>query len=161
MRTTNKFKTITMVIILVLSICFTSIPVNAKKKVKYTKTEKKLAETLAHFQSEEMIDPDSFKLKAIYKVNYKMIGDAAETYKLLGIYKNCKTILYKIKYIGKNVFSGTVTDYLYISSTYHYYDSDSIDEDEYDNYTNYAKYNVKKKFFNNVKKLTKKYYKEV
>ena len=69
-------------------------------------------------------------------------------------------ISYKIKYSGKNVFSGTVTDYLYISSTYYYYDSDSIDEDEYDDYTNYGNYNVKKKFFNNVKKLTKKYYKK-
>lgn len=160
MRTTNtnKFKKVTMVIILVLSICFTSISANAKKKVKYTKTEKKLAEAIANYQFNNLIDPDSFKLKAIYKVNYKLKDDYADMYKELGEYEQIKTVSYFIMYTGANAFGDTVTNYFYISSTYHCFDNNEVVEFMYKKCANYNPYKVKKKFFNNVKKLEKKYY---
>lgn len=154
----KKIKTTIIVMVLIFSLGIIS-PISAMAKTKYTKTEKKIARNLSYFQ-EELIDPDSFRIKNIYKVKYVLMDEYADYYKNLGIYNRCKTLKYAIKYTAKNMLGGTVSDYVYLSSKYYYFDSDSIDFDEYIDKTNYAKSKQSKKTLKNVRKLTKKYYNE-
>lgn len=154
----KKIRTTIIVMALIFSLGIIN-PMYVGAKTKYTKTEKKIARNLSYFQ-DELINPDSFKIKNIYKVKYVLMNEYADYCKDLGIYNRCKTLTYAIKYTAKNMLGGTVTDYVYLSSKYYYFDSDSIDFDEYIDKTNYTKSKQSKKMLKNVRKLTKKYYNE-
>ena len=121
--------------------------INVSAKVKYTKTEKKLAYTLAEFQDNELIDPDSFKIKHIYKTNYVLKKSQYDFYKAIGLYKQVKTLTWKVEYTAKNCLGGTVKDEVYLSSTWNYFDMDTDDlEEQYNDKTDYTKYRKSKKF---------------
>ena len=71
-------------LLLAVVVCLSVVkPVNAKTK--YTKTEKNLAFALAVFQDNELLDPDSFKIKKISKVKYILNKDNFEVYAACGI----------------------------------------------------------------------------
>lgn len=148
-----------LTLFLLLSICVVTVQ-TASAATKYTKVEKKLANSLADFQDSELIDPDSFKIKHIYRVNYVMTKENQKVYKAYGILNAYKTIKWEVEYIAKNSFGGTVKNTVYISSSYYYVEDDDMDFDEYIDKTNYINRNTSKKFLTNVKKLTKKYYNE-
>ena len=147
-----------LALLMVVVMCIVTVqPVSAATK--YTKTEKKLAQSLANFQDSELVDPDSFKIRHIYKVNYTLNKENYNIYKLYDLLDSCKTIKWKVEYTAKNKLGGTVKDTVYISSTY--YSMTDVDFEEYTDKTNYSKRSTSKKFVDKIKKLTKKYYKEL
>ena len=147
-------------VVLVIVLCIMTVqPVSAATK--YTNAERKLAQTLANYQDNELIDPDSFKIRHIYKVRYSLKSENYEAYDAWGLLDSYKNLAWEIDYTAKNSFGGTVRDTLYISSTYYYTNIDDIDFDEYNDKTNYKTKNRSKAFVNKIKKLTKKYYDEL
>jgi hypothetical protein len=154
-----KKKTNLIVIVLAFAILMANtMPINAAAK--YSKSEKGLAYALACFQDNELKDPDSFKIRHIYKVKYTMKKDAQYIYELYDLLEYCKTLSWEVEYSAKNSLGGTVTDTVYISSTYNYFTEDELDFEEYNDKTDYAKKNKSKSFVNKIKKLTKQYYEE-
>lgn len=142
-------------LLMVVVMCVVMVqPVGAATK--YTKTEKKLAQSLALFQDIDLVDPDSFKIKHIYKVNYTLNKEQYKVYKLYDLLDSCKTIKWEVEYTAKNALGGTIKDTVYISSTYH--SITDVDFDEYTDKTDYFKRNTSKKFVDRIKRLTKKYY---
>lgn len=133
-------------------------PVSAKTK--YTKTEKNLSYTLAVFQDNELLDPDSFKIRKISSVKYTLNKDNYEGYEACGILDDYKTITWKVDYTAANAFGGIVRDTVYVTSTWTYCSEDDMDFEEYTDKTNYAKNVKSKSFVKKIKKLTSKYYKE-
>ena len=146
-------------LLLVVAVCLTVVqPVSAKTK--YTKTEKNLAFALACYQDNELLDPDSFKIRKISSVKYALNKDNYEGYEAWGILDDYKTIAWKVDYTASNAFGGIVRDTVYVTSTWAYCGEDDIDFEEYTDKTNYAKNGKSKAFVNKIKKLTSKYYKE-
>ena len=146
-------------LLLVVTVCLTVVqPVSAKTK--YTKTEKNLSFALACYQDNELLDPDSFKIRKISRVKYVLNKDNYEGYEAWGILDDYKTITWKVDYIASNAFGGIVSDTVYVTSTWAYCSEDDIDFEEYTDKTNYAKSSNSKSFVKRVKKLTSKYYKE-
>ena len=68
----NKRKLLSIVLALVALV---SLMQPTYAKTKYTKTEKKLAETIAFFQEDNLVDPDSFRIRRIHRVKYKLDKD--------------------------------------------------------------------------------------
>ena len=154
-------KKITKVLCLLLAVivCLSVIqPVSAKTK--YTKTEKNLAFALACYQDNELMDPDSFKIRKISRVKYALNKDNYEGYEAWGILDDYKTIAWKVDYTASNAFGGIVRDTVYVTPTWAYCSDDDIDFEEYTDKTNYAKSSKSKSFVKKIKKLTSKYYKE-
>ena len=146
-------------LLLVVIACLATIqPVGAKTK--YTKTEKNLAYTLACYQDNELLDPDSFKIRKISRVKYLLNKDNYEGYEAWGILDDYKTITWKVDYTAANAFGGIVRDTVYVTSTWAYCSEDDIDFEEYTDKTNYAKSSKNKSFVKKIKKLVSKYYKE-
>ena len=146
-------------LLLVVAVCLTAVqPVSAKTK--YTKTEKNLAFALACYQDNELMDPDSFKIRKISRVKYALNKDNYEGYEAWGILDDYKTITWKVDYTASNAFGGIVRDTVYVTSTWASCSEDDIDFEEYTDKTNYAKSSKNKSFVKRVKKLTSKYYKE-
>ena len=144
-------------LLLVVAVCLTFVqPVSAKTK--YTKTEKNLAFTLAVFQNNELLDPDSFKIRKISSVKYTLNKDNYEGYEAWGILDDYKTITWKVDYTAANAFGGIVRDTMYVTHTWAYCSEDDIDFEEYTDKTNYAKSGKSKSFVKKIKKLTSKYY---
>lgn len=147
-------------VVLVIVLCIMTVqPVSAATK--YTNAERKLAQTLAYYQDSELLNPDSFKIRHIYKVRYLLKSENYEVYDMLDILDAYKNLAWEIDYTATNSFGATVRDTLYISSTYSYANIDDIDFEEYNNKTNYKTKNRSKAFVNKIKKLTKKYYDEL
>lgn len=153
-----KHKKIFALLVTIVLCLITVQPVSAKTK--YTKTEKKLAYALACFQDNELVDPDSFKIRHIYKIKYTLKKDCYESYEAWGLLDSYKTVSWEVEYSTKNYLGGTVTDTVYITSTYNYFTEDEMDFEEYNDKTNYANRKKSKSFVSRIKKLTKKYYDE-
>lgn len=146
-------------LLLAVVMCLTVVqPVNAKTK--YTKAEKNLACTLAVFQDNELLDPDSFKIRKISRVKYILNKDNFEVYAACGILDSYKTIAWKVDYTASNAYGGIVKESVYITSTWNYCCEENMDFEEYTDKTNYAKSGKSKSFVKKIKKLTSKYYKE-
>ena len=146
-------------LLLVVAVCLTVVqPVSAKTKC--TKTEKNLAFALACYQDNELMDPDSFKIRKISRVKYALNKDNYEGYEAWGILDDYKVITWKVDYTAANAFGGIVRDTVYVTSTWAYCGEDDIDFEEYTDKTNYAKNSKSKSFVKKIKKLTSKYYKE-
>lgn len=146
-------------LLLAVVMCLTVVqPVNAKTK--YTKAEKNLAYTLAVFQDNELLDPDSFKIRKISRVKYILNKDNFEVYAACGILDSYKTIAWKVDYTASNAYGGIVKESVYITSTWNYCCEENMDFEEYTDKTNYAKSGKSKSFVKKIKKLTSKYYKE-
>ena len=144
-------------LLLVVVACLATVqPVSAKNK--YTKTEKNLAFALACYQDNELLDPDSFKIRKISRVKYALNKDNYEGYEAWGILDDYKTIAWKVDYTAANTFGGIVRGTVYITSTWAYCSEDDMDFEEYTDKTNYAKSNKSKSFVKKIKKLTSKYY---
>ena len=144
-------------LLLVVAVCLTVVqPVSAKTK--YTKTEKNLAFALACYQDNELLDPDSFKIRKISRVKYTLNKDNYEGYESWGILDDYKTIAWKVDYTASNAFGGIVRDTVYVTSTLAYCSEDDIDFEEYTDKTNYAKNGKSKSFVKKIKKLMSKYY---
>lgn len=129
-------------------------------KTKYTKTEKNLAFALACYQDNELLDPDSFKIRKISRVKYALNKDNYEGYEAWCILDDYKTITWKVDYTASNAFGGIVNDTVYVTSTWAYCSEDDIDFEEYTDKTNYSKSSKSKSFVKKIKKLTSKYYKD-
>ena len=103
-------------LLLVVAVCLTVVqPVSAKTK--YTKTEKNLAFALACYQDNELLDPDSFKIRKISRVKYTLNKDNYEGYEAWGILDDYKIITWKVDYTASNAFGGIVRDtvcYFYV-----------------------------------------------
>ncbi len=127
-------------------------------KTKYTKTEKNIAMTLANFQEEDLVDPDSFKIKKVREVKYVLNEDIRWLYKEAGIYKDYKTIKWAVDFTAKNSYGGRVKNTIYISSTYCYFADDGTCLEDYDDCTNHYNKTNTKKLTKHVKTLAKKYY---
>ena len=150
-------KIITLLATIVL--CFMiATPVHAATK--YSKTEKSLAYALACFQDNELIDPDSFEIRHINKVKYSLKKSCYDLYEAFGLLDYCKTISWEVEYSASNYLGGTITDTVYISSTYNYFTEDDLDFEEYTDKTDYKNRKKSKSFVSKIKKLTKKYYNE-
>lgn len=146
-------------LLLAVVMCLTVVqPVNAKTK--YTKAEKNLAYTLAVFQDNELLDPDSFKIRKISRVKYILNKDNFEVYAACGILDSYKTIAWKVDYTASNAYGGIVKESVYVTSTWNYCSEEDMDFEEYTDKTNYAKSGKSKSFVKKIKKLTSKYYKE-
>ena len=146
-------------LLLVVAACLSMVqPISAKTK--YTKTEKNLAYTLAAFQDNELLDPDSFKIRKISRVKYTLNKDNYEGYEAWGILDDYKMITWKVDYTAANALGGIVRDTVYVTSTWAYCSEDDIDFEEYTDKTNYSKSSKNKSFVKKIKKLTSKYYKE-
>ena len=144
-------------LLLVVVACLAMVqPVSAKTK--YTKTEKNLAFALACYKDNELLDPDSFKIRKISRVKYTLNKDNYEGYEAWGILDEYKTITWKVDYTAANAFGGIVRDTVYVTSTWAYCSDYDIDFEEYTDKTNYAKSSKSKSFVKRVKKLTSKYY---
>jgi hypothetical protein len=157
-----KMKKITKGLCLILAIvaCLTIVqPVNAATK--YSKAEKKLAWSLACYQDNELLCPDTFKIKNISKVKYVLDKENYEMYEALDLLDYVKTIDWKVTYIAENAFGANVKEVVYVSSTGNYFGEDDIDFEEYHDKTDYAKSNKSDSFVKKIKKLTSKYYKEM
>lgn len=149
------FKRKLLWIMMAIITCIYMVPtVNAATK--YSKTEKKLSETLAAFQDERLVDPDSFKIKRISKIQYTLNEDSYWFYEYSGTIDDVKNIKWKIDYSASNYYGGTVRETVYVSSTYLCLSENDIFLDDYTDDT--GKYKVSKSFTKNVKTLTKKYY---
>ena len=81
----NKRKLLSIVLALVVLV---SLMQPTYAKTKYTKTEKKLAETIACFQEDNLIDPDSFRIRRIHRVKYKLDKDVYFIYEAYGLLKD-------------------------------------------------------------------------
>lgn len=146
-------------LLLAVVVCLSVVqPVNAKTK--YTKTEKNLAFALAVFQDNELLDPDSFKIKKISKVKYVLNKDNFEVYAACGILDSYRTIAWKVDYTASNAYGGIVKESVYVTSTWNYCSEYDIDFEDYTDKTSYAKSSKSKSFIKKIKKLTSKYYKE-
>lgn len=146
-------------LLLVVVTCLAMVqPVSAK--IKYTKTEKNLAYTLAVFQDSELWNPDSFKIRKISKVKYALNKDNYEGYEAWGILNDYKMIAWKVDYTAANALGGIVRDTVYVTPTWAYCSEDDIDFEEYTDKTNYANSIESKSFVKKIKKLTSKYYNE-
>ena len=140
-------------LLLVVAVCLTVFqPVSAKTK--YTKTEKNLAFALACYQDNELMDPDSFKIRKISSVKYTLNKDNYEGYEAWGILDDYKMITWKVDYTAANALGGIVRDTVYVTSTWAYCGEDDIDFEEYTDKTNYSKNSKSKSFVNKIKKLT-------
>ena len=156
----NRFIVLLLIMTMVISVVQPATTTVTAKTTKYTKTERKLSQTLADFQDSELLDPDSFKIRHIYRVKYalkKKYYESYREYKILGAYK---TIKWEVEYSAKNAFGGTVRDTVYVSSTYNYTDEDGMDFDEYTDKTDVMKKYPSKKYLERIRALTKKYYNE-
>lgn len=146
-------------LLLVVVVCLSTVqPVSARTK--YTKTEKNLAFALACYQDNELLDPDSFKIRKISMVKYTLNKDNYEGYEAWGILDDYKTITWKVDYTAANAFGGIVRDTVYVTSMWTYCSEDDMDFEEYTDKTNYAKSSKSKSFVKKIKKITSKYYKE-
>lgn len=146
-------------LLLAVVMCLTVVqPVNAKTK--YTKTEKNLAFALAVFQDNELLDPDSFKIKKIRKIKYVLNKDNFEVYAACGILDSYRTITWKVDYTASNAYGGIVKESVYVTSTWNYCSEEDIDFEDYTDKTNYSKSSKSKSFVKKIKKLVSKYYKE-
>ena len=144
-------------LLLVVAVCLTVVqPVSATTK--YTKTEKNLAFALACYQDNELLDPDSFKIRKISRIKYTLNKDNYEGYEAWGILDDYKMITWKVDYTAANALGGIVRDTVYVTSTWAYCSEDDMDFEEYTDKTNYAKNEKSKSFVKRVKKLTSKYY---
>ena len=144
-------------LLLVVVVCLTTVQ-PASAKTKYTKTEKNLAFALACYQDNELLDPDSFKIRKISRVKYALNKDNYEGYESWGILDDYKTIAWKVHHTAANAFGGIVSVTVYVTSTRAYCSEDDIDFEEYTDKTNYAKNSKSKSFVKKIKKLTSKYY---
>lgn len=146
-------------LLLAMVVCLTMVqPVDAATK--YSKSEKKLAWALACYQDDQLLCPDSFKIKSISKVNYTLDKDCYEMYEAWDMLDYAKTISWKVTYTAENGFGATVKESMYVSSAGQYFEEDDLDFEEYHDKTNYAKSSKSKSFVKKIKKLTSKYYKE-
>lgn len=146
-------------LLLAVVVCLSVVqPVSAKTKC--TKDEKNLAYTLAVFQDNELLDPDSFKIRKISKVKYVLNKDNFEVYAACGILDSYKTIAWKVDYTASNAYGGNVMESVYVTSTWNYCSEEDFDFEDYTDKTNYSKSSKSKSFVKKIKKLTSKYYKE-
>ena len=144
-------------LLLAIVVCLSGVqPVSSKTK--YTKTEKNLAFALACYQDNELLDPDSFKIRKISRVKYALNKDNYEGYEAWGILDDYKMITWKVDYTASNALGGIVRGTVYVTSTWAYCSEDDIDFEEYTDKTNYAKNGKSKSFVKKIKKLTSKYY---
>lgn len=146
-------------LLLAIVVCLSGFQ-TVSAKTKYTKTEKNLAFALACYQDNELLDPDSFKIRKISRVKYALNKDNYEGYEAWGILDDYKTITWKVDYTASNAFGGIVRDTVYVTSTWTYCSEDDMDFEEYTDKTNYANSSKSKSFVKKIKKLTSKYYKE-
>ena len=150
------FKGLSMLLAVV--VCLTMVqPVGAK--VKYTKTEQKLASEIAYYQLCYIDVPDSFKIQKITKINYTANEEYTKTLEKWGLYKSRNTLSWKIDYTECDESGKTVNGVLYFSNKFvsYYGDPDEIQE-KYDDNTDYTKSETSKKFVKHVKKLAKETY---
>lgn len=144
-----------LAVLLIFSLCLGTVN-KVSAKTKYTYAQKQLAETLAGYQS-DLMDPDAFKIRHIYKVNYVLKEKYREYYRKLGLTQ--LNIKWEVEISGTNAFGGTVRQTIYISSGYTPYDEDEIDFHEYTDKTDPFKMFKSSAWIKKVKKLTKIYYK--
>ena len=138
--------------------CLTMVqPVSAK--VKYTKTEQKLAGEIAYYQLCYIDIPDSFKIQKITKINYTVNDSYAKTLEKWGLKKSRETLRWKVDYTERNESGETVNGVIYFSSKFvpYYGDINEI-PNKYNDNTDYSKSEPSKKFVKNVKKLAKQTY---
>ena len=155
----KKFNKV-LCLLLVVVACLASVqPVSAKTK--YTQAEKNLAFGLACFQGDDLLDPDSFKIKKISKVKYTLDKENYESYAAFGFLYDYKTISWKVDFTAHNAFGGTVRDTVYVTSTGLTCTDDDMEWEDYTDKTNYAKSGKSKSFVKKIKKLTSKYYREL
>ena len=102
----NKRKLLSIVLALVVLV---SLIQPTYAKTKYTKTEKKLAETIACFQEDNLVDPDSLKIRRIHRVKYKLNKDVYFLYEAYGLLKDSKTIKWEVEYSANNYLSSHCT----------------------------------------------------
>lgn len=132
-------------------------PVSAK--VKYTKTERDLATTIAYYQATYLDVPDSFKIKKISKIDYTANEEYTKKLESWGLYKSRKTLRWKIDYTERDESGETVSNSLYISAKgYAYYGDTAEVNKKYVDNTDYTKSAVSKKFAKHVKKLATETY---
>ena len=74
----------------------------ADAKAKCTNGGKKVAETIACFQEDNLVDPDSFRIRRIHRVKYKLDKDVYSLYEAYGLLKDSKTIKWEVDYSAKN-----------------------------------------------------------
>lgn len=156
----NKRKLLSLMLVLVM---FVTLVQPTYAKTKYTKTEKNLAKTIASFQEDDLLDPDSFKLKKIHKVKYVLSPDIRWLYKEAGIYEDYKTIKWAVDFTAKNGYGGRVKNTIYITSTYCYFvdEGDGTSLYDYDDCTDYFGKTNTKTLTKHVKALAKKYYEDM
>lgn len=150
------FKGLSMLLAVVA--CLTMVqPVSAK--VKYTKTEQKLAGEIAYYQLCYIDIPDSFKIQKITKINYTVNDSYAKTLEKWGLKKSRETLRWKVDYTERNESGETVNGVIYFSSKFvpYYGDINEI-PNKYNDNTDYSKSEPSKKFVKNVKKLAKQTY---
>lgn len=150
------FKGLSMLLAVVA--CLTMVqPVSAK--VKYTKTEQKLAGEIAYYQLCYIDIPDSFKIQKITKINYTVNDSYAKTLEKWGLKKSRETLQWKVDYTERNESGETVNGVIYFSSKFvpYYGDINEI-PNKYNDNTDYSKSEPSKKFVKNVKKLAKQTY---
>lgn len=144
--------------VLAVIACLTGVqPVSAK--VKYTKTEQKLAGEIAYYQLCYIDIPDSFKIQKITKINYTVNDSYAKTLEKWGLKKSRETLRWKVDYTERNESGETVNGVIYFSSKFvpYYGDINEI-PNKYNDNTDYSKSEPSKKFVKNVKKLAKQTY---
>lgn len=156
----NKMKKFVKGLCMVLAVvvCLMGVqPVSAK--VKYTKTEQKLAGEIAFYQLCYIDIPDSFKIKKITKINYTANEEYTKTLQSWNLYKTRKTLSWKVDYTERNESGETVNGTIYFSSKFvpYYGDINELPK-KYDDNTDYTKSEPSKKFVKNVKKLAKETY---
>lgn len=150
------FKGLSMLLAVVA--CLTMVqPVSAK--VKYTKTEQKLAGEITYYQLCYIDIPDSFKIQKITKINYTVNDSYAKTLEKWGLKKSRETLRWKVDYTERNESGETVNGVIYFSSKFvpYYGDINEI-PNKYNDNTDYSKSEPSKKFVKNVKKLAKQTY---
>lgn len=144
--------------VLAVVVCLMGVqPVSAK--VKYTKTEQKLAGEIAYYQLCYIDIPDSFKIQKITKINYTVNDRYAKTLEKWGLKKSRETLKWKVDYTERNESGETVNGVIYFSSKFvpYYGDINEI-PNKYNDNTDYSKREPSKKFVKNVKKLAKQTY---
>lgn len=151
----NKRKLLSLILTLIMLVTLVE-PTYAATK--YTKTEKKLAQTISDFQENYLIDPDSFKLRKIYKINYKLKEDYYWMYDNTWLFDELETFKWRVDYSANNYYGGRVAGTIYISSTYYLFTEDQMNMEYWEDCTNYKKHNKTKTLTKHVKTLTKKYY---
>ena len=143
--------------------------VQAKKKTKYTKAQKKLAADLGYYAGEYLKYPKSFKIESIYKVKIKptesyleMLEWAAQSTSGMTIKRSDYTIIWEIDYKAKNSYGTYVSGTVYIDKGGLPKTWDELYDDlEEGNYVDTEKLDLTSfSFQKKVKTLTKKYIKQ-